>query len=359
MFSTKIKITALLILAATSFFFAFKSNQVDSKKTTFKTVKSQPVELGKVVWERNFDKGLAKAQSEDKPIFLLFQEVPGCATCRNYGNDVLSHPQIVEAIETLFVPVAIFNNKKGKDAEVLKFYNEPSWNNPVVRIVDFNRKNIINRVSGNYSKLGIVHAMATALHTEGKEIPTYLNLLKQNLEAAVTGTETATFSMYCFWTGEKKLGQVDGVLETQAGWMSGREVVEVKYNPILISYENLVQAAKDASCASHVYTENSTQTEAAQKVVGNNKASQKSKFRLDKDPKYYLSRTIYRFLPMTPTQAVKVNAKIGSGQSPDEFLSPRQLELLSFIKKHPNKKWNNMINVDFVKGWEKVEKERA
>lgn len=317
------------------------------------------MELGDVAWERDFDKGIAQSKAEDKPVFLLFQEVPGCATCRNYGANVLTHPQIVEAIETLFVPVAIFNNKRGKDAEVLKMYNEPSWNNPVVRIVDADKKNIVNRVSGNYSALGIVHAMVFALQKEEKEIPTYLQLLKQSLEAETSGTETATFSMYCFWTGEKKLGNVDGVLETQPGFMNGSEVVEVKYNPVIISYEELVKEANQASCASHVFTENNQETKMAEKIVGKNAASKKSRFRLDREPKYYLSKSIYRYIPMTQYQATKVNVKIGNRQSPDEYLSPRQLELLSYIQKHPKKKWKNMINVDLTDAWKKIEKVRA
>lgn len=356
---SKIKIGSLALFASISFLFAFKSNDNLQGKTFTKNKNTQHEELGKVKWERDFEKGLAKSKIENKPIFLLFQEVPGCSTCRNYGNNVLSHPQIVEAIETLFVPVAIFNNKKGKDAAVLKMYNEPSWNNPVVRIVDAKKKNIVNRVSGNYSALGIVHAMVFALQKEEKEIPTYLSLLKQSLEAEESGTETATFSMYCFWTGEKKLGSVDGVLETQPGFMNGREVVEVKYNPVLISYENLVKEAKQASCASHVYTENKNQTSVAEKVVGKNSASKKSRFRMDKDPKYYLSKSIYRFIPMTQFQATKVNVKIGNGQSPDEYLSPRQLEFLDYTKKNPKKKWKSAINVDLVKAWERIEKTRA
>ena len=356
---SKIKIGSLVLFGGIFFLFAFKSNDNIQGKTFTKIENSNHEELGKVKWERDFEKGLAKSKVEKKPVFLLFQEVPGCSTCRNYGNNVLSHPQIVEAIETLFVPVAIFNNKKGKDAAVLKMYNEPSWNNPVVRIVDAEKKNIVNRVSGNYSALGIVHAMVFALQKEEKEIPTYLNLLKQSLEAEVSGTETATFSMYCFWTGEKKLGSVDGVLETQPGFMNGQEVVEVKYNPVLISYENLVEEAKQASCASHVYTENKTQTSAAQIVVGENGVSKKSKFRLDKEPKYYLSKSVYRYVPMTQFQATKVNVKIGNGQSPDEYLSPRQLELLSFIKRSPKKRWKSAINVDLIKAWGKIEKART
>lgn len=34
-------------------------------------------ELGKVAWIRDHDAGFAKAKAQDKPVFLLFQEVPG------------------------------------------------------------------------------------------------------------------------------------------------------------------------------------------------------------------------------------------------------------------------------------------
>lgn len=71
----------------------------------------QAQELGKVAWYRDFDQALAQSSKEDKPVFILFQEVPGCLTCRNYGKGVLSHSVIVETIEEYFIPLAIFNNK--------------------------------------------------------------------------------------------------------------------------------------------------------------------------------------------------------------------------------------------------------
>lgn len=37
----------------------------------------QPVELGQVRWRRDFDAALAEAKQADKPVLLLFQEVPG------------------------------------------------------------------------------------------------------------------------------------------------------------------------------------------------------------------------------------------------------------------------------------------
>ncbi|MEM1124230.1 MAG: VPGUxxT family thioredoxin-like (seleno)protein, type 2 [Bacteroidota bacterium] len=320
----------------------------------------QPKELGQIRWTRNFEEGLAQAAKVNKPVFLLFQEVPGCSTCRNYGQHVLSHPLIAEAIETLFVPVAIFNNKGGEDAKVLKYYGEPSWNNPVVRIVNAQKENIIDRLNGNYSRLGIVQAMRLALQTENLEVPPYLSLLEEELLAAQSGSETAIFSMFCFWTGEKELGKIDGVVETQAGFMNGREVVSVKYDPAVIPYKKLLQSANQASCADHAYTDEKAQSNTAAAVLGKEKVATTGQFRADREPKYYLGKTMYRFVPMTQLQALKVNSLIGQRQVPDAILSPRQLALLKYIRANPNGQWKNQINVDFVEAWkEVVDKKKA
>ena len=37
----------------------------------------QPAELGAVPWERDFDKAIAAARKAQKPLLVLFQEVPG------------------------------------------------------------------------------------------------------------------------------------------------------------------------------------------------------------------------------------------------------------------------------------------
>ena len=87
---------------------------------------SQPEELGKVSWNRDYNKALSQSKITGKPVFILFQEIPGCSTCKNYGNNILTHPFIVETIEEYFIPLAIYNNKSGKDAEVLRLYGEPS-----------------------------------------------------------------------------------------------------------------------------------------------------------------------------------------------------------------------------------------
>lgn len=41
------------------------------------TAEPQPVELGAVDWEREYNQGLDRVRAEHKPMLLLFQEVPG------------------------------------------------------------------------------------------------------------------------------------------------------------------------------------------------------------------------------------------------------------------------------------------
>lgn len=313
-----------------------------------------PEELGKVKWLRDFDKGLELSQESGKPVLLLFQEVPGCGTCKGYGHRVLSHPLIVEAMEDLFVPVAIYNNEGGKDAEVLRRYREPSWNNPVVRIVDEKGNNVVDRVSRNYSALGVVEAMVTALENEKREVPAYLSLFQQELGAQSRITKTATFSMHCFWTGEKTYGQIDGVVATEPGFMKGREVVQVEYDPDVVSYEKILKQGKSASCAGKAYCQNAEQIQVAGKVLGESQISSPGSFRPDDEPKYYLSRTAYRFIPMTAIQATKVNARVGQYTPAKDLLSPRQLLLLDYVQAHPDKGWENVIGEDFVSAWERV-----
>ena len=327
-------------------------------KSSDNNLTDPPVELGKVNWQRDFNAGLEAATLSDKPVFLLFQEVPGCSTCQRYGQQVLSHPLIVEAIETLFVPVAIYNNKGGADRKVLEYYGEPSWNNPVVRIVNAQKQDLVQRVNGNYTQHGVVQAMVFALIAARRPVPEYLRLLEEELVSQATGTETAYLSMYCFWTGEKELGQMQGVVSTQPGFMHGHEVVQVEYDPNRIDLDQMVIRADKAHCADQVYVDTKGQAKTVKQVKSEEAIHTTGNFRLDKDPKYYLSRSIYRHVPMTPLQAARANSMVGQGNKPKMVLSPRQLELVQIIRKNPNEKWPNLINVELGKAWEQIEKIR-
>lgn len=294
---------------------------------------SQAEELGKVRWYRNYDLALEQARKMNKSVLILFQEVPGCATCRNYGHNVLSHPLMVEAIEDQFIPLAIFNNKGGEDARILKLYHEPSWNNPVVRIVDGWGKNLVDRVSGNYSAKGLFQAMETALEKEHKPLPGYMKILKEELFATSSGQlEEMYYKMYCFWSGEGHLGKANGVVATEPGFIGGHEVVKVTFNQGTIRENELTDYAARKDC---------------QPIAG------KSTFRPDKDPQYYLKQTDYKYLPLTPLQKTKINSAIANRESPESFLSPRQSQWLKEAKSSSAKR-EVLYTEDFANAWEKM-----
>lgn len=294
---------------------------------------SQPEELGTVSWYRNYEEALTASAKENKPVLILFQEIPGCATCRNYGNDVLSNPLLADAIGNEFIPLAIYNNKRGADAEILKKYKEPSWNNPVVRIVNNGGSDIVPRVSGNYTAKGLYAAMDLALQKEFIEIPAYFKLLGKELSATSVKTKDTYYSMYCFWTGEKQLGSQEGVLNTEAGFMGGHEVVKVTYNESAIDKNDLDAFAK------------------ANRMKP---IPQTSSYRwAQNDEDYYLQHTDYKYLPLTPLQRTKINSALGNRKSGIEYLSPSQLKWLEEIQ---NKKTNRkeLSSTDFKKAWKEM-----
>ncbi len=293
-----------------------------------------PEELGTVHWLRDLDAGQAEAQKTGKPILILFQEVPGCSNCTRYGNSTLSHPLIVEAIETYFVPVCIFNNKGDKDAQALKRFSEPAWNNPVVRIVAADYQDVVPRMPNFNSSLQLIHGMRLALEARKIAAPGYLKLLEEEFAARESKLETATFSMYCFWTGEGNLGELPGVIETEPGFQDGKEVVKVQFDPKVLSRESLEAIAKPKGISSCTRNEG---------------------FRSDREPKYYLSHSDYRFIPMSSLQACRANSLVGKSKSPDEWLSPRQLALLKKVAEHPKKGWTSMIGrKDLAKAWMEI-----
>ncbi len=309
-----------------------------------------PEELGNVHWYRSYDKAIKSAKAQNKPVFILFQEVPGCATCKNYGNNLLTHPHIVETIETYFIPLVIYNNKGGDDADILRKFNEPSWNNPVARIIDPDAESdIVKRLNGRYDMESLVSFVSNGIIESGSLIPEYFNLLHQ--EVAARDIRETHLSMYCFWSGEKALGTLDGVLSTKAGFMNGTEVVKVKYDANQVAEDKLISFAAGKQCADAVYTNDKREEKAAQK--NNIRTKSEGKFRPDSQPKYYTYNTDYRYLPMTSLQALKVNNAISKRESQDEFLSPRQIEVLALIK---NGKIDSKdaIDKDFTSMWNRI-----
>jgi len=306
----------------------FCATAISQEKTN---PKDQDEELGMVAWFRDYNTAIALSKKQDKPVLILFQEVPGCTTCRNYGHNVLSNPLLTEAIQNEFIPLAIFNNKGGNDAKILKKYDEPSWNNPVVRIVDANGNNLVKRVASDYSAKGLYNAMLKALKDYGTDIPEYVKILGKELSAVQSKKETY-YSMYCFWTVEKQLGSQEGVLNTEAGFMKGREVVKVTYNPQIIADQTLTSFAKQNSM-SPITQDNSYRASS-------------------KDEDYYLQHSTYKYIPLSPLQRTKINSALGSRQNAAVYLSPKQLKWLTSLNKIEKQ---IRFNKDFTLAWNAID----
>jgi peptide methionine sulfoxide reductase MsrA len=292
-------------------------------------------ELGTVSWYRDFDQASKLAAEQHKAVLILFQEVPGCATCRNYGHNVLSHPLMAEAIEDQFIPLAIYNNKGGKDKAILERYGEPSWNNPVVRIVDHKGNNLIERIAGNYSALALANGMKQALEVQKRTIPQYLSLLISELALeGKSNLKESYFSMYCFWSGEKHLGENDAVVATEPGFIGGKEVVKVHYDSSLISAEALEAYAQKAQC---------------------DPVGQTTNYRLaSNDHHYYLKRSVYQYLPLTKAQRTKINSALGNGKTASQYLSPQQRTWLTELK-DPDAKRQVLAFSEFKRAWKQRE----
>ncbi len=304
-----------------------------------------PEELGRIHWYRDLEQARKSSKEQGKPLLILFQEVPGCSTCKSYGNQILSHPLIVEAVEQYFVPLCIYNNKQGKDRQALDLFKEPSWNNPVVRIVDHSFKDIVSRLSGDYSTFAFVSKLNASLIQSGLQVPNYLQLVEEEEKAAFKGSQKITVSTSCFWSGEKVYGQIPGVLNTKALYTSAGEAVEITYDPTSTTQDQILTEGKKRNVANFVVLQNESNKSYS---IPSKKVNT---IRADPETKYYLYTSEYRIVPMTPLQALKVNAYLGEGLPCEKFLSPRQLD---YFKNRSTLKLSckqNQIGKDFMTAW--------
>lgn len=285
-----------------------------------------PIETGTVNWNRDFEAALKSSGETSKPVFALFQEVPGCAGCQKFGREVLSHPLLVEAIETEFTPTVIYNNKAGKDRELLNRFKEPAWNYQVVRFLDSKAKDIIPRKDRVWEIGPLASRMVAALEAEKRTVPKYLQALALGDDASKI--ETAAFAMFCFWTGEMKLGQLDGVITTEAGWFEGHEVTLVRYRKDQISFAELTSAAAKVDCADKVYASTDEQLKTLGETrLKTGKLSKSYRRAQESDQRRQIAGTALAKLGLTPVQATKVNAWARvDGDKALSWLSPSQLK---------------------------------
>ena len=168
-------------------------------------------------------------------------------------------------MENEFISVAVHNNRDGEDAAILARFGEPAWNNPVLRFLDGKGQDIVPRRDRVWSSGKVASRLVEVLLAAGRDVPPYLLLAERELSPERTAT--ATFAMHCFWEGEVRLGGLDGVLFTRAGWVDSHEVVEVVFDTARIRYGDLLAKALGLECASKVFVHDKSQEEAVSSIA--------------------------------------------------------------------------------------------
>jgi hypothetical protein len=235
------------------------------------------------------------------------------------------------------VPLLVHNNRGGREAELLERYREPAWNNPVVRFFAGDGVELVPRKDGVYGAAELVARMSAALTKAGRAVPGYLALAGEEL--APHRTERAVFAMPCFWRGEAVLGAIGGVRAVQAGWLEGREVVEVEYAAPRLPFAELLKEAQAGGCAARVWVERGPRLDAARETLGDaaSELNEAPRPAGGSDHEHHLAEAGFAWLPLTPLQRVRVNASLADGSAMEDWLAPEQRAWLARGRMAPDR----------------------
>jgi hypothetical protein len=103
-------------------------------------------------------------------------------------------------------------------------------------------------------------------------------------------------------------------------------VVSVQFDPAIVKREDLDKIAESQKCS----------------------ASPGGSFKPDSTPKYNLSNSSYKVIPMSEIQKCRVNSALGEKQDPKVFLSERQLAFLKTSK-------TNCVELSLKDAWKLAE----
>jgi hypothetical protein len=306
--------------------------------------RTQPIEVGTVRWLRDLDAAVAESQASGLPILLFFQEVPGRDESRAFGATALSHPLVVDTIEEHFVPLCVHNNVPGRDAELLERFGEPPWNYQAFRVVDANLQTLVVRTDTLRTTNMFCEWLLHTFSETKRPAPPQLVLVRDETIAQdhPYRIEHATFAMHCYWEGERKLGALEGVLRTRAGWVGENEVVEVEFDARIVAYADLLAKATELECATRIFTHNQDQMRVARKKHKDLALDLTTAMRPVEPTEQFheLRRTPLGHLALTQVQCTKLNAAVKFDEagkatfepSLEHFLTKRQLADLAKLE---------------------------
>ena len=116
---------------------------------------------------------------------------------------------------------------------------------------------------------------------------------------------------------------MDGVVQTRQGWIGKEEVVEVDYDPKVVTLESLIAFGRANGNARNLWVRDASQQEEAKQAYDKDVPLYAAQLRLDKEQKYYLLQSPLRALGMSEAQACRVNATLEGDWR--RWLTPEQV----------------------------------
>ena len=235
---------------------------------------------------------------------------------------MLSHAVLADLIETAFVPCLVNNRGGGaEDDEALAFFGEAKLNNPAVRVVDSERRDIGPRYQcGNvHGDLraeadAVFHMAVSALGAAASSppLPGFASLMGPTGSARVLGlgmeSEWLIFTMGSFWTGEGLLGALPAALSTEAGWCGGmfQKPKPRLEQAVRLEFDSSLAGAGEVTTAAIALGLSPVDERTAASFRSAKPSDQKHCLRLNLGKGDH-AQSLHR-VALTPTQAMRANA---------------------------------------------------
>lgn len=103
---------AILLISSLLFvtLFTLSAGSIEDKKTEQNQLPQKETKPKEIEWLA-YDAGLAKAEAEEKHVFIDFT-TKWCGWCRKMDKDVFSRPEVIDMVNTNFVPVKVNGDSK-------------------------------------------------------------------------------------------------------------------------------------------------------------------------------------------------------------------------------------------------------
>lgn len=313
-------------------------------------------ELGAIKCQySSIDEAKRESQRRGKPILCFDIETPGDQV---KGQEIFSHPLVVEAAESLFV---------------MLLQTPKQCRQPVpptrVRILDQSGIDLVVAIGGDALSLAsMASLMIFGLKALQLSIPSYLKLLdeeesgkvKHRPDGCLQRTERqACFGMPNSQVGEVEFGSLDGVFATRIGFIGRQLVLQVTYDSTKLSYSNLTRFALQKCTADVVYYGSNDERIAAivevKRVEGHCEIVQYiGPVQPGVDSKHALRQTMLKYVPLTNLQATRANRLVAMGvfNEATHLLSPRQgVILMKSMHSATRRTFTDVVDLPIAQAW--------